>query len=92
METEVLEQGVQRSVPGGATLTIENLNIGKGEGLSAAVLLMSFATSVSGSLLADWLVSKLKGKVPSIEIDETEVVVDKGEITKIINRKIRGSK
>ena len=77
-------------IPGNAKLKYSGEDVCKAAGMSRIVYLsLIFSGNVAASLVAAWLYDKLKGKASKITIDRTEVRLDKGEIARIIQEKIK---
>ena len=57
-----------------------------GAGLVTVVL--TLGTGIVGSVVANWLYDRLKGRAKRIRIERQEIEVDKGEITKLIQERI----
>lgn len=49
---------------------------------------LTYASGVSSSIVANWLWSKLKGKSGRVVIDRSEVEFEEGQIKRILNEKI----
>jgi hypothetical protein len=79
--------GTSASVPGPATLTISEMHMRKAFGIPETLdVVLSFGTGVASGVLANWIYDKLRNRAVTLRIEETEVDLDAGEITRIITR------
>lgn len=86
---EGVEEGQTVDIPGGAKLTVialvKRYAVEFPETIEA---ILTFGSGVASGVVASWLYDKLKGRATTLRIEETEVQIDKGEIQRIISRKI----
>jgi hypothetical protein len=54
-------------------------------------LVLAFTTGTVSGLVANWLYGKLKGRSVHLRIEEQEVEIEEGEITRVISRVIERS-
>ena len=91
-EKESINIGDEISIPGDATLRYEN-SLSRRNVLpidsSVLELTLSFGSGVASSLVASWIYSKLRNDIRSIRIERKIVEVDKNEIRKIIEERIK---
>ena len=92
MEKKEAHSGMVSSVASGATLRLNSHLIREAFGVPEILqLTLSIGKDVAIEVFAAWLYDKLKGRAIKLEIDQTEIQIDKGEIKKIIIKKIKQS-
>jgi len=79
-------------IPGVATLRYKAEWIAKAEAEVSAIILrltLQFGAAVGASLVARWLVDRLKGRIEKLVIDRREIQInDEGKISRIIEEHI----
>lgn len=90
METpSEIKTGSQVNIPGGATLTLNQITGYKAFDMGKVIeFALNFGSGVSASLIASWLYQKFNGNVTNIRINRREIHFNKGEIEKIITEEI----
>jgi len=77
-------------LPGNAKLSYSGSLIRKSVGLPEIVnFTLTFGSEVVAGVVANWIYDKLKNKTEKISIDRKEIQLDKKEIKKIIEERIR---
>jgi hypothetical protein len=95
LETPSPSPNYQLTLPGGAALSLLDLQIRKGADFPEIIkMVISFAANaadeIAVSLVASWLYDKLRGgKAKTLRINRREVHIEKGQITKIIVEEIQ---
>jgi hypothetical protein len=84
--------GSKVSIPGNATVTLKEWRVRKGFGIPETLeLVVATSAAVEAGLIANWLYDKLKGRDVKLRIEELEVEVNQGEITRVVKRVIEQS-
>ncbi len=84
-----LTTGTKVSLPGGAVLELHSMREQRVLDLPTLLKLgLTAGSSVAGSLAANWLYDKLKGRARSLRIDRMEVQIEKGQIEKLLIERI----
>ena len=80
---------IKQDAPDGVSIQtppiIERRDLGT---MPAVVIIVTFVANVSAGLVAAWLYDRIKDKSTKITINRKEVIIDKGEIRKVIEENI----
>lgn len=84
-----LSVGDQVAVPGGGALVWQGGMIRKAVGIPQVFeFLLTFGAGVSSSMIGTYLYERLKGRATTLRIDRREVMIEEGEITRVIEEHI----
>ena len=92
-ETDSIEMGTEKEMPGGGKLTMGGEMMRKSVGAPHAVeVMLTIAGSVAVNIASSYIYDKLKshkGDKPKMIIEYREIHIDKGEITKLIEKEVK---
>jgi len=84
--------GDEKRISDNATIKYKSEIFRKAEGVpQEVIIILTLLSEFAVSLAANWLYDKLKGKATKLEIELTEVEIDKDEIKRIIIEKVKKS-
>jgi hypothetical protein len=93
-ESETVNTGTQKEIPGGGTITLDRMTVRKALGIPQIIhiILSSVGGTIAVNMASNYLYDKWKGHKGGnikMSINRREVHLDKGEITKVIEEEIR---
>lgn len=92
LEVRKTTQGMEKEVDPELKVRWDSTYIRKALGLPEIIrLTLKIGSDIAIGVAAAWLYDKLKGKATKLEIERTEVQIDKGEITRILTEKAKKS-
>ncbi len=84
-------EGAKAEVPGKFTIVLSSWHGTKAVGAQEVLnLVLEVGKDVSIALFASWLYDRLKGRFVKLRIDRTEIVIEEGEIRRVLTERIEG--
>src|SRR5438309_10794286 len=84
-------EGATAEVPGKATIALSSWFGAKAFGAQEVLnLVLECGKDVSIGIFASWLYDKLKGRPVKLRIDRTEILIEEGEIRRVLTERIEG--
>ena len=84
-----ITEGMKAQLPMGGDIQLKEWRFYKAEGISDTVaLLLSFPMGVVSGLVANWLWSKIDGRVTGLRINEVDVQINEMEIQRIVTEQL----
>ena len=79
------------SVPGNATFTLSSWVGTKAIGAQEVLnLVLECGKDLGVALFASWLYDRLRGRRVKLQIERTEILIDEGEIRRVLTERIEG--
>jgi len=86
-----VEEGATAEVPGRFTIVLASWYGTKAFGAHEVLnLVLEVGKDVSIALFTSWLYDRLKGRPVKLRIDRTEILVEEGEIRRVLTERIEG--